>query len=54
MIGLQLGRRVAAVDAAGAGDCNQIGDFLTAVRDGWMLALGIDMRLPQPGAGKRR
>jgi len=31
-----------------AGDCNQIGDFMTAVRDGWMLALGIDMRLPQP------
>jgi hypothetical protein len=30
-----------------AGDCNQIGDFLTAVRDGWMLALAIDMRLPE-------
>jgi NADPH-dependent 2,4-dienoyl-CoA reductase/sulfur reductase-like enzyme len=29
-----------------AGDCNQIGDFLTAVRDGWMLALAIDHRLP--------
>jgi pyruvate/2-oxoglutarate dehydrogenase complex dihydrolipoamide dehydrogenase (E3) component len=29
-----------------AGDCNQIGDFLTAVRDGWMLALAIDMKLP--------
>jgi 2,4-dienoyl-CoA reductase-like NADH-dependent reductase (Old Yellow Enzyme family)/thioredoxin reductase len=28
-----------------AGDCNQIGDFMTAVRDGWMLALAIDMRL---------
>ena len=28
-----------------AGDCNQIGDFMTAIRDGWMLALGIDMRL---------
>lgn len=27
-----------------AGDCNQIGDFMTAVRDGWMLALAIDMR----------
>jgi dimethylglycine catabolism A len=29
-----------------AGDCNQIGDFLTAVRDGWMLGLAIDRRLP--------
>jgi NADPH-dependent 2,4-dienoyl-CoA reductase/sulfur reductase-like enzyme len=29
-----------------AGDCNQIGDFLTAIRDSWMLALAIDMRLP--------
>ena len=29
-----------------AGDCNQIGDFLSAVRDGWMLATAIDMRLP--------
>jgi thioredoxin reductase len=28
-----------------AGDCNQIGDFMTAIRDGWMLAAGIDMRL---------
>jgi len=28
-----------------AGDCNQIGDFMTAVRDGWMLALAVDMRL---------
>jgi 2,4-dienoyl-CoA reductase-like NADH-dependent reductase (Old Yellow Enzyme family)/thioredoxin reductase len=37
-----------------AGDCNQIGDFLTAVRDGWMLALAVDMRLPGSGAGKRR
>lgn len=30
-----------------AGDCNQIGDFLAAVRDGWMLATAIDMRLPK-------
>jgi pyruvate/2-oxoglutarate dehydrogenase complex dihydrolipoamide dehydrogenase (E3) component len=30
-----------------AGDCNQIGDFLTAIRDGWMLALAVDMRLPE-------
>jgi 2,4-dienoyl-CoA reductase-like NADH-dependent reductase (Old Yellow Enzyme family)/thioredoxin reductase len=29
-----------------AGDCNQIGDFLSAVRDGWMLAYAIDMKLP--------
>jgi len=33
-----------------AGDCNQIGDFMTAVRDGWMLALAIDMRLPASGS----
>ena len=29
-----------------AGDCNQIGDFLAAVRDGWMLGTAIDFRLP--------
>jgi dimethylglycine catabolism A len=28
-----------------AGDCNQVGDFMTAVRDGWMLALAAGMRL---------
>ena len=28
-----------------AGDCNQVGDFMTAVRDGWMLALAVDLRL---------
>jgi hypothetical protein len=32
-----------------AGDCNQIGDFMTAIRDSWMLALAIDMRLPGRG-----
>jgi len=37
-----------------AGDCNQIGDFLSAVRDGWMLALGIDERLHGSRLGKRR
>ena len=26
-----------------AGDCNQVGDFMTAVRDGWMLALAVDL-----------
>ena len=30
-----------------AGDCNQIGDFLAAIRDGWMLATAIDRRLPR-------
>ena len=25
-----------------AGDCNQIGDFMTAIRDGWMLALTLE------------
>jgi hypothetical protein len=29
-----------------AGDCNQIGDFMTAIRDAWMLAMAIDRRLP--------
>ena len=33
-----------------AGDCNQIGDFMTAVRDGWMLALATDLRLPATGS----
>jgi hypothetical protein len=32
-----------------AGDCNEIGDFMTAVRDGWMLALVVDMRLTNSG-----
>ena len=46
---------VPAVEQSGApyvlaGDCNQIGDFMTAIRDGWMLALAIDMRLPASGA----
>lgn len=36
-----------------AGDCNQIGDFMTAVRDGWMLALAVDMRLSESRAGER-
>ena len=44
----------ADVPYALAGDCNQIGDFLSAVRDGWMLALGIDARLLQARIGKRR
>jgi hypothetical protein len=25
---------------------NQLGDFMAAVRDGWMIALAIDMKLP--------
>jgi 2,4-dienoyl-CoA reductase-like NADH-dependent reductase (Old Yellow Enzyme family)/thioredoxin reductase len=29
-----------------AGDCNRIGDFMAAVRDGWMLATALDLRLP--------
>jgi pyruvate/2-oxoglutarate dehydrogenase complex dihydrolipoamide dehydrogenase (E3) component len=38
-----------------AGDCNQVGDFLTAVRDGWMLALGVDdAQLPAPRSGSLR
>jgi 2,4-dienoyl-CoA reductase-like NADH-dependent reductase (Old Yellow Enzyme family)/thioredoxin reductase len=40
---------VAAVEAAGidyalAGDCNQPGDFLSCLRDAWMVALSIDHR----------
>ena len=34
-----------------AGDCNEIGDFMTAIRDGWMLALGFSRTVPQ---GKRK
>lgn len=30
-----------------AGDCNQIGDFMAAVRDGWMLALAVDTHSPE-------
>jgi len=33
-----------------AGDCNEIGDFMTAVRDGWMLALA--MRLTESRAAR--
>ncbi len=29
-----------------AGDCNQIGDFMTAIRDGWLIALGFSRTLP--------
>ena len=39
----------AGVPYALAGDCNQIGDFLAAVRDGWMIASAIDLRLPAHG-----
>lgn len=28
------------------GDCNQPGDFLTAIRDAWMVALSIDCGMP--------
>jgi hypothetical protein len=37
----------AGVPFALAGDCNQIGDFMTAVRDGWMLALGFSRTAPR-------
>jgi len=50
---------IAAVEAAGVpfarvGDCNAPGDFLAAIRDAWMVALGIDNHpFPekQPDAG---
>jgi hypothetical protein len=31
------------------GDCHAPGDFLSAIRDGWMVALGIDQ---QPFSGR--
>ena len=45
---------VAAIEQAGApyarvGDCHAPGDFLSAIRDGWMVALGIDQ---QPFSGR--
>jgi dimethylglycine catabolism A len=47
---------VAAIQAAGldyalAGDCNQPGDFLSCLRDAWMVALSIDRRFEQPRSG---
>jgi 2,4-dienoyl-CoA reductase-like NADH-dependent reductase (Old Yellow Enzyme family)/NADPH-dependent 2,4-dienoyl-CoA reductase/sulfur reductase-like enzyme len=47
---------VAAVEAAGvpyalAGDCNQPGDFLSCLRDAWMVALSIDSRFANNAAG---
>lgn len=47
---------VATVEAAGvpyalAGDCNQPGDFLTCLRDAWMVALSIDHRFAHMGRG---
>ncbi|MEI7569054.1 MAG: hypothetical protein WCJ34_06385, partial [Alcaligenaceae bacterium] len=40
---------VAAVEQAGVayarvGDCHAPGDFMSAIRDGWMVALGIDQQ----------
>jgi pyruvate/2-oxoglutarate dehydrogenase complex dihydrolipoamide dehydrogenase (E3) component len=45
---------VAAIEQVGVpyarvGDCHAPGDFLSAIRDGWMVALGIDQ---QPFSGK--
>ena len=34
----------AGVPYARIGDCHTPGDFLTAIRDGWMVALGIDQQ----------
>ncbi len=46
---------VAAVEAAGvdyalAGDCNVPGDFLSCLRDAWMVALSIDSRFARAGS----
>jgi len=32
----------AGVDYALAGDCDRPGDFLTCIRDAWMVALAVD------------
>jgi hypothetical protein len=34
------------------GDCNQPGDFLTAIRDASMAALAVNHRLPARAAGQ--
>ncbi len=39
----------AGVPYARVGDCHAPGDFLSAIRDGWMVALGIDQ---QPFSGR--
>jgi pyruvate/2-oxoglutarate dehydrogenase complex dihydrolipoamide dehydrogenase (E3) component len=49
---------VAAIQAAGvayalAGDCNEPGDFLSCLRDAWMVALSIDHRFEHTGATAR-
>ena len=33
-----------SLDYALAGDCNQPGDFLSCLRDAWMVALSLDRR----------
>jgi hypothetical protein len=48
---------VALVEAAGidyalAGDASRPGDFLTCIRDGWMIALSVETRFGmKAGAG---
>jgi 2,4-dienoyl-CoA reductase-like NADH-dependent reductase (Old Yellow Enzyme family)/thioredoxin reductase len=49
---------VPAVEAAGVqyalvGDCNQPGDFLSCLRDAWMVALSIDSRFARTGADSK-
>jgi pyruvate/2-oxoglutarate dehydrogenase complex dihydrolipoamide dehydrogenase (E3) component len=41
----------AGVPWALVGDCNQIGDFLTAIRDSWMLALAVDIQVKTTRGG---
>ena len=38
----------AGVDYALAGDCYRPGDFLTCIRDAWMIALSVDHRFARP------
>ena len=45
------------IEAAGipyvlVGDCNQPGDFLTAIRDASMAALAVNHRLPARAIGQ--
>jgi 2,4-dienoyl-CoA reductase-like NADH-dependent reductase (Old Yellow Enzyme family)/thioredoxin reductase len=49
---------VAAIEAAGvpyalAGDCNQPGDFLTCIRDAWLVALSVDSRFANNATGTK-
>ena len=50
-LGVLAALDTAGVDYALAGDCNQPGDFLSCLRDAWMVALSIDSRYANRNAG---